>query len=88
MFEYLAAGKPVVGAVTGEAAQILREAGACVVPPGDSAALAGAVRALAADPARRQAMGRQGRCYVEKYFDRAALAALYRKLLDSPGGPR
>ena len=88
MFEYLAAGRPVVGAVTGEAAQILREAGACVVPPGDSAALADAVRALAADPARRQAMGRQGRCYVEKHFDRAALAALYRKLLDSPGGPR
>ena len=88
MFECLAAGKPVVGAVAGEAAQILREAGACVVPPGDSAALAAAVRALAADPARRQAMGRQGRCYVEKHFDRAALAALYRKLLDSPGGPR
>ena len=88
MFEYLAAGKPVVGAVTGEAAQILREAGACVVPPGDSAALAGAVQALAADPAQRQAMGRRGRSYVEKYFDRAVLAALYRKLLDSPGGPR
>ena len=88
MFECLAAGKPVVGAVAGEAAQILREAGACVVPPGDSAALAAAVRALAADPARRQAMGRQGRCYVEKHFDRAVLAALYRKLLDAPGGPR
>ena len=31
-------------------------------------------------------MGRQGRCYVEKHFDRAMLARLYRKLLDSPGG--
>jgi glycosyltransferase involved in cell wall biosynthesis len=88
MFEYLAAGKPVVGAVTGEAAQILREAGACVVPPGDSDALAGAIGALAADPARRAAMGRQGRCYVEEYFDRGALARLYRKLLDSPGRRR
>ena len=88
MFECLAAGKPVVGAVAGEAAQILREAGACVVPPGDSAALADAVRALAADPARWQAMGRQGRCYVEKHFDRAVLAGLYRKLLDAPGGQR
>jgi glycosyltransferase involved in cell wall biosynthesis len=81
MFEYLAAGKPVVGALAGEAAQILREAGACVVPPGDSAALAEAVRALAADPGRRQEMGRQGRCYVEKYFDRGTLARHYRKLL-------
>ena len=33
MFEYLAAGKAVIGSVTGEAAQILREAGAVVVPP-------------------------------------------------------
>ena len=88
MFECLAAGKPVVGAVAGEAAQILRETGACVVPPGDSVALAAAILALAADPARRQEMGRRGRCYVEKYFDRAVLAALYRKLLDAPGGPR
>jgi glycosyltransferase involved in cell wall biosynthesis len=88
MFEYLAAGKPVVGSVAGEAAQILREAGACVVPPADSEALAAAIRALAADPRRRQAVGRQGRCYVEKYFDRGTLARLYRKLLDSPGGRR
>ncbi len=81
MFECLAAGKPVVGALAGEAAQILREAGGSVVPPGDSAALAEAVRALAADPARRAEMGRRGRCYVEKYFDRGTLARNYRKLL-------
>ena len=32
-------------------------------------------------PPRRAAMGRQGRCYVEKYFDRETLARQYRKLL-------
>ena len=47
-----------------------------------------AIRTLAADPQRRQEMGRQGRCYVEKYFDRETLARQYRKLLDSPGGRR
>jgi glycosyltransferase involved in cell wall biosynthesis len=88
MFEYLAAGKPVVAALAGEAGQILREAGAWVVAPGDSGALADAIRTLAADPQRRQEMGRQGRCYVEKYFDRGTLARLYRKLLESPGGVR
>jgi hypothetical protein len=88
MFEYLAAGKAVVGAVAGEAGQILREAGAWVVPPSDSEALAAAIRELAADPRRRQAMGRQGRCYVERHFDRDTLARLYRKLLDAPGGRR
>jgi len=85
MFEYLAAGRPVVAALAGEAAQILREAGASVVPPGDGTALAAAIRTLAADPDRRLAMACQGRCYVEKYFDRGTLARLYRKLL---GGSR
>jgi glycosyltransferase involved in cell wall biosynthesis len=82
MFEYLAAGKPVIGSVTGEAAQILREAGAIVVPPEDSGALAGAISSLAADPARRAAMAQQGRAYVENFFDRAELARQYRKILE------
>ena len=88
MFEFLAARRAVVGALAGEAAQILREAGALVVPPEDSYALADAIKTLAADPERRQAMGRQGRSYVEKYFDRETLARQYRNLLDSPGGRR
>jgi len=83
MFEYLAAAKPVIGAVTGESAQILREAGAVVVPPEDSEALARAISELAADPARRLAMGRQGRTYVERFFDRTELAKEYRKILEA-----
>ena len=86
MFEYLAAAKPVIGSVTGEAAQILREAGAIVVPPEDSESLAEAIGALAADPGRRAAMGRHGRAYVARFFDRTELAREYRKLLDAPGG--
>jgi glycosyltransferase involved in cell wall biosynthesis len=88
MFEYLAAGKAVIGSVTGEAAQILREAGAVVVPPEDSAALAQAIRALAADPGRRVAMNRAGRAFVERCYDRAALAREYRKVLDQAGEDR
>ena len=86
MFEYLAAGKAVVGAVAGEAAQILREADAVVVPPENAGALADAVAALAADGARRAAMGQRGRAYVERFFDRAELAREYRKILEA--GPR
>jgi glycosyltransferase involved in cell wall biosynthesis len=86
MFEYLAAAKPVIGSVTGEPAQILREAGAVVVPPEDSDAIAAAIASLAGDPDRRAAMGRSGRSYVEKFFDRAGLARQYRKLLEA--GPR
>jgi glycosyltransferase involved in cell wall biosynthesis len=83
MFEYLAAARPVIGSVTGEPAQILREAGAVVVPPEDSEALAGAIASLAADPQRRAAMGRSGRAYVERFFDRAELARQYRKILEA-----
>jgi hypothetical protein len=33
-------------------------------------------------------MGRRGRAYVERFFDRAELAQEYRKLLEAPGGDR
>jgi glycosyltransferase involved in cell wall biosynthesis len=82
MFEFLAAGKAVIGSVTGEAAHILSEAGGVVVPPEDSAALAEAIGALAADPALRRVMGQAGRAHVERSYDRAALAREYRKGLD------
>jgi glycosyltransferase involved in cell wall biosynthesis len=88
MFEYLAAGKAVIGSVEGEAAQILRQAGAAVVPPEDSAALADAIRALAADPGRRAGMSQAGRTFVERFYDRVALAREYRKILDLAGNGR
>ena len=81
MFEYLAAGKAVVGAVRGEPRRILEEAGAVVVDPEDAVALADALRALAHDPDRRRAMGHRGRQYVARHFDRRVLAAEYRDLL-------
>jgi glycosyltransferase involved in cell wall biosynthesis len=82
MFEYLAAGKAVIGSVTGEAAQILAEAGAVVVPPEDSGSLAAAIAALAADPQLRAEIGRAGRAFAERRYDRGALAREYRKILE------
>jgi glycosyltransferase involved in cell wall biosynthesis len=82
MFEYLAAGKAVIGSVTGEAAQILAEAGAVVVPPEDSGSLAAAIATLAANPPLRAELGRLGRAFTERRYDRAALALEYRKILD------
>ena len=37
-----------------------------LVPPGDAAALAAAIRALAADPARRAALGAEARRLAER----------------------
>jgi glycosyltransferase involved in cell wall biosynthesis len=85
MFEYLAAGQAVIGSVAGEAAQILRDAGAAVVPPEDAGALAKAILELAGDPARRAEMGRAGRAHVTQFYDRAALAREYRKILEAGG---
>jgi hypothetical protein len=82
MFEYLAAGRAVIGSVAGEAAQILAEAGAAVVPPEDSESLAAAIGTLAADSELRELMGKTGRAFVEESYDRTALARRYRKILD------
>ncbi len=86
IFEYLAGEKPVVGSVRGESAQILRDAGAVVVEPEDSVAIADAIRDLAAHPERWAAMGRRGRRYVSDHFDRRQLADRYRSLLLSLTG--
>jgi lipopolysaccharide/colanic/teichoic acid biosynthesis glycosyltransferase/glycosyltransferase involved in cell wall biosynthesis len=74
IFDYLAAGKPVVGAVSGDAAAVLRESGGgVVVPQGDGAAMAAAIRELAADAGRRESMGAAGSAYVEAHYSRRAL---------------
>jgi glycosyltransferase involved in cell wall biosynthesis len=81
LFEFFAAGKAVIGAVTGEPARILLDGGAVVVGPEQPHALAAAIRELAADPERRTAMGVRGRRFVEEHFDRRQLAGTYRQLL-------
>lgn len=81
LFEYLGSAKAVIGAVRGEPADILREAGAIVVEPEDAAALADAILHLATDPTRRAEMGAKGRRYVAEHFDRRQLANRYLDLL-------
>lgn len=81
MFEFLAAGKAVVGSLRGESATILEEAGAVVVAPEDPKALATALRDLGDEPERRARMAERGRAYVQENFDRRVLAADYAQLL-------
>ena len=83
MFEIMGCGRPILGAVRGEAAEILRESGgAVVVNPEDTEAMSRSIERLAADPAARAEMGRQGRLYVGQHFDRAVLADRYRVCLE------
>jgi glycosyltransferase involved in cell wall biosynthesis len=81
IFEFLGAGKAVVGAVRGEPARILRDAGATVVDPEDPIALAEAILELAKDPDRRAAQATAGRLYVAEHFDRRKLATRYLELM-------
>jgi glycosyltransferase involved in cell wall biosynthesis len=82
LFEVLAAGRPVIGAVRGEARDILaRSGGAVLVEPERGDQLAQAVEQLRADPVLRAALGQRGRAFVEQHYDREVLAARYLELL-------
>jgi glycosyltransferase involved in cell wall biosynthesis len=82
LFEVLAAGRPIVGAVRGEAREILeRSGGALLVEPEDARGIADAVERLRVDPSLRESLGRRGRAYAEQHFDRDALATRYLDVL-------
>jgi O-antigen biosynthesis protein WbqP len=74
LFDYLACGRPVVAAVSGDAARVVEESGGgLVVPPGDGAALADALVALADDPVRRAVLGAAGPAFIEERYTRRAV---------------
>lgn len=91
----LAAGRPVVAALVGDAAAAVRASGAGpVVAPGDPDALAAAIRAAADQtPGEREERGRRGRAYYMDHFSedvscRALLALLNRAAAGAAGGSR
>jgi glycosyltransferase involved in cell wall biosynthesis len=73
---YLAAGRPILGALDGEGARLIEDAGAGMcVPPGDAAALArGILELVDLSEADRRDMGQKGREYFHKHFAPEALA--------------
>lgn len=72
---YLGAGKPILGMLDGEGANVIEEAEAGFVgPAGNAAALAQNVeRLVEAGPAARIEMGAKGRAYCQREFERAKL---------------
>jgi colanic acid biosynthesis glycosyl transferase WcaI len=68
---YFAAGRPVIAAVAaGSAAaqEVVAAQAGTIVPAGDAAALAEAVRTLKGDIAQRQEMGRNGASYAAQHL--------------------
>ncbi len=80
VFDYMAAGKPVVLAIDGVIREVVEDAGCGVfVPPGDPMILAEAIRSLNFDPRLSREMGSLGRMYLESNFSRAVIGE---KLID------
>jgi glycosyltransferase involved in cell wall biosynthesis len=82
MFEAMAAARPIVLAVGGEAQRVLERAGAGIaVQPGDTSALAAAIVHLAGDRQLRARLGRAGQSFVAREFSRPIWGTRYLSLL-------
>jgi glycosyltransferase involved in cell wall biosynthesis len=83
MIDYMAAGRPVVLAASGEPARMLDAAGAgVVVPPEDGAALAEAVGWLQEHPEQARDMGARGREWARKRLRSVQAERFEQVLLD------
>jgi glycosyltransferase involved in cell wall biosynthesis len=84
VFDYLAAGRPIVLAIDGVIREVVEAAQAGVfVFPGNSTEMAKAIVELYKDRAGTKKMGLRGREYVCTHFDRSQMAAQFEELFQS-----
>jgi glycosyltransferase involved in cell wall biosynthesis len=84
VFDYMAAGRPVVLAIDGVIREVVEGASAGIaVPPGDPVALAAAIRQLAGEREKARQMGLAGRHCVKANFDRELLANQLANILEA-----
>jgi len=82
VFDYMAAGRPVLLAIDGVIRQVIEAAGCGVFcEPGNPQALAEAVLKLTANRESALQMGLAGRAYLEEHFSREKMAEKLEKLL-------
>jgi len=82
IFESMAKGKPVLLGVEGESREIIQQArsGSCF-EPANSDQLASSILELYNAPDLCAELGKNGRQYVEEYFDGSELAKRYERLM-------
>jgi glycosyltransferase involved in cell wall biosynthesis len=89
VFDYMAAGRPTILGIDGVIREVIENArGGLFCPPGDDAAVADAVLALAENPAQARQMGNSAREYVVQNFNRCDQAKSFLRLLRSIAGTR
>lgn len=86
VLESLTAGRPVVATDVDGVREVLSEGGGTLVPPGDAAAVAAAVRALLTDKEAYAAAVEAGGNTVRSRFDPETLARKYRATLFGGSG--
>lgn len=75
VFDYMAAGRPVILAIGGVIREVIEQAGAGIpVTPGNPDEIAQAILSLANDPQLGKNMGVSGRQYLHNHFNRPILA--------------
>jgi glycosyltransferase involved in cell wall biosynthesis len=87
VLEAIAAGMPIVATDVGGIPEIFGPAAGALVPPGDAAALAGAIDAALADPRRTDAEAAARRAWLHPRFNISTMQnkveALYRLMLET-----
>ncbi len=91
VFDYMAAGRPVLLGIDGVVRDVIDEAKAGIfIPPGDPEKLAEGILRLMEDPKKSKEMGARGRMIVVYQFDRNYLAIEFLRIFESliSAGPR
>jgi glycosyltransferase involved in cell wall biosynthesis len=91
VFDYMAAGRPVVLAIDGVIRDVVDAAGCGIfAAPGNAQEIADAIRKLAADVQKSRMMGLSGRRYLEENFSRAVIGEklinLLKEVISDPKG--
>lgn len=83
VFDYMAAGRPVVLAIDGVIREVVEAAGCGIfVEPGNAGAMANAICRLAQDRQAAREMGLRGRKYLEQHFSREQIGEKLIKVLE------
>ena len=84
VFDYMAAGRPVLLAIDGVIRKVIEESQAGLfIQPGNPQALADAIRWIADHPGEARTMGLQGRAKIEMEFDRDQLAQKLAEVIEA-----
>jgi glycosyltransferase involved in cell wall biosynthesis len=87
VFDYMAAGKPVILAIDGVMRDVVQKAHCGVyVQPGNVFKMAEAIRTMASNPSYGREMGLLGRGYLEKNFSRSVIGEQLLVLLEEVTG--